>query len=589
MSEGRVKFVPGTGVCLVGSGLVVLTDADVRSEFIALLRESLRATGSFADAVAIMLAGDLDSIPTVAIASFEGGGATVRTIVRGGITVRAHRGADVGEVVWSGAEVATWTERVEVDVERVSIHFDDDLSSVGLFEIAEGVVPATRVELASPSGPPASPPSGESRHHALVPPDQVDWPASPFAAPANTPPPLPDRLLEPRAGSADADGPSVAGPTDEGIESLADSQMQPPSPAEDIGVSAVEQGEEPTLGAEEGASPDDGESASGIVDEAPTAAVSSTDDLRGGARLSGATIRLVADDLAAAAASNEAVASRPESVGDNSEQLPDAHGGDGLADADADTDAYEVDDEFDHLFGATQYRSVAEAGIDVADEASVAGGEVIRSVPSAVSALSPNAGAAEGSATDEGDHDGMTVSLAQLRASGVLPSTFVPHEGDAVVAPSGVTVHAVRCLAGHLNPPSAVACRQCSIEIPPQAHVSVQRPSLGKLVFSDGQEFVVTSPALLGRAPKASGQINGEVPELVTLPSSTKELSSTHLEVRIEGWQVIVVDRRSTNGTTVQLPLAEPQRLHPGEPFPIVPGTIVDLAEEVQFVYEASS
>ena len=46
------------------------------------------------------------------------------------------------------------------------------------------------------------------------------------------------------------------------------------------------------------------------------------------------------------------------------------------------------------------------------------------------------------------------------------------------------------------------------------------------------------------------------------------------------------VERRSRKGTTVQLPGREHQRLHPGEPFPIVPGAVVDMADEVSFTYE---
>ncbi len=82
--------------------------------------------------------------------------------------------------------------------------------------------------------------------------------------------------------------------------------------------------------------------------------------------------------------------------------------------------------------------------------------------------------------------------------------------------------------------------------------------------------------------------LTGEAPELVKVPSPLKEVSSSHLEVRLEGWQVLVVDRQSTNGTVVTAPGRDPQRLRPGEPVPITPGTTVNLADEAEFVFEAS-
>jgi hypothetical protein len=186
----------------------------------------------------------------------------------------------------------------------------------------------------------------------------------------------------------------------------------------------------------------------------------------------------------------------------------------------------------------------------------------------------------------------MTISLAQLRQMQAdEESRGSDARGSASAALPSVLasmVHAVECPSGHLNPPSASVCRACDVAIEEQAHVTVPRPVLGLFRFADGHDVEVARPMLLGRSPKADGPVSGELPELVALDSPSKEVSGTHLEVRLEAWQVLVVDRHSTNGTTVRLPRREPVRLHPGEAFPIVPGSVVDLAGEVSFVFEVT-
>jgi pSer/pThr/pTyr-binding forkhead associated (FHA) protein len=61
------------------------------------------------------------------------------------------------------------------------------------------------------------------------------------------------------------------------------------------------------------------------------------------------------------------------------------------------------------------------------------------------------------------------------------------------------------------------------------------------------------------------------------------------VEIRVEGWQVLVLDRGSTNGTVITIPGRQPQRLRAGEPFPLPVGATVNLADEAQFVYEVDA
>jgi pSer/pThr/pTyr-binding forkhead associated (FHA) protein len=95
---------------------------------------------------------------------------------------------------------------------------------------------------------------------------------------------------------------------------------------------------------------------------------------------------------------------------------------------------------------------------------------------------------------------------------------------------------------------------------------------------------------LMGRNPRTDfGGTDGEErPHVVKLPSADGDISRTHLRVTLDGWHVLVTDLNSTNGTLVTLPGRDPQPLRPGEPLPMQPGTVVTLADGIDFCYEAA-
>jgi len=178
-----------------------------------------------------------------------------------------------------------------------------------------------------------------------------------------------------------------------------------------------------------------------------------------------------------------------------------------------------------------------------------------------------------------GDHDERTVSrsaLAGLAAAGGRPG---PGRGPTVLS--------AMCPAGHPNPPSATRCRNCDVAVPAQEPVSVARPSLGRLRATVGGDVELDRPALIGRQPRRAGMVNGEMPQLVEVPNPEQDLSRAHVEVRIEDWQVWVVDLDSSNGTFVALPGRSPERLRAKEPTLIVPGSVIHLSREVTFTFEA--
>jgi pSer/pThr/pTyr-binding forkhead associated (FHA) protein len=91
----------------------------------------------------------------------------------------------------------------------------------------------------------------------------------------------------------------------------------------------------------------------------------------------------------------------------------------------------------------------------------------------------------------------------------------------------------------------------------------------------------------MGRSPRTDYH-GEERPHVVKLPGGDGEISRTHLHVSLDGWHVLVTDLHSTNGTLVVLPGREAEQLRPGEPVPIPPGTMVVLAVDVDFRYEAA-
>ncbi len=183
------------------------------------------------------------------------------------------------------------------------------------------------------------------------------------------------------------------------------------------------------------------------------------------------------------------------------------------------------------------------------------------------------------------DHDGTTISAAHLRAiasrsPGAPPPTTPPASGPGHLA--------VQCPAAHLNPPHADRCRVCGSTVPIQSPFLVPTVDLGVLRFSTGLVKPLVRPLVIGRAPKLGGSFTGPVPELVTVPSPEQDVSRTHVEVRLEGWQVLAVDKGSTNGTTVTIPGHGTQRLRPDLPFPLPVGAVLSLADEVSISFEVT-
>ena len=140
-----------------------------------------------------------------------------------------------------------------------------------------------------------------------------------------------------------------------------------------------------------------------------------------------------------------------------------------------------------------------------------------------------------------------------------------------------------------MNPPSEARCRRCGAALPSDP-VVVPRPVLGVLRLSVGDVISLDRDVVIGRNPKPDfpGADGEERPHVVRLSSEDSDISRTHLRVMLDGWHVLVADLNSTNGTLVTLPGREPEQLRPGQPMPIKPGTVVTLADGIDFRYEVA-
>lgn len=192
---------------------------------------------------------------------------------------------------------------------------------------------------------------------------------------------------------------------------------------------------------------------------------------------------------------------------------------------------------------------------------------------------------APSSSGDDTDHDGHTImssELAQLR-SGAAPAQDAP--APALPVGAGPQVLALLCVHGHANPPSRVDCRTCGAPLEGEAELAV-RPVLGRVQVAGGPRIDLDRPVVVGRRPRSPRSTAGEMPRLVTVASPNQDVSRSHVEVRLEGWHVLVTDLATTNGTVLHRGGQSPQRLHPGEATLIVDGDVVDLGDGATLTFE---
>lgn len=169
------------------------------------------------------------------------------------------------------------------------------------------------------------------------------------------------------------------------------------------------------------------------------------------------------------------------------------------------------------------------------------------------------------------DHDGATTVRPAHLAHGTVP-----------------TVLAVSCPLGHLTPPISPQCRVCHQRVAPQEPRRVDRPALGGLRLPTGEVVPLDRGVVLGRKP-APAAGSSDWPHLVHLPSDHSFVSRRHLQIELDGWDVVARDLDSRGGTTLAAPGRDAERMRPGDAYVLAPGTVLDMAHVYAVRFETGA
>ncbi|MGY1709275.1 FHA domain-containing protein [Geodermatophilus sp. SYSU D00758] len=145
------------------------------------------------------------------------------------------------------------------------------------------------------------------------------------------------------------------------------------------------------------------------------------------------------------------------------------------------------------------------------------------------------------------------------------------------------------CSRGHLNDPRVQFCALCGVRMAQQTGVLTDgvRPPLGLLVFDDGATVSLDADYLLGREPETDERVRAGAFRPLLVVDPTGGVSRHHAEIRLEGWDVVLVDTGSANGTLVAARGAPAwSSLVPGQPVQLTPGMAVRMGSR-SFAFES--
>lgn len=115
-----------------------------------------------------------------------------------------------------------------------------------------------------------------------------------------------------------------------------------------------------------------------------------------------------------------------------------------------------------------------------------------------------------------------------------------------------------------------------------------RRPPLGLLVLDIGATFVLDDNYLVGRNPEVDEAVIRSRLRPIRLDDDSGTLSRVHAEIRLEGWDVLLIDRASANGTFIAAGGQSGwSRLAPNRPVVLAPGTHVRTGRRM-FTFESA-
>ncbi|HEX3259797.1 MAG TPA: FHA domain-containing protein, partial [Pseudonocardia sp.] len=166
-----------------------------------------------------------------------------------------------------------------------------------------------------------------------------------------------------------------------------------------------------------------------------------------------------------------------------------------------------------------------------------------------------------------------------------------PRDRDESPVVEGPRTRGHLCARGHLNDPRSHFCVLCGIRMNERTGELVfgARPPLGLLVFDDGATYTVDAEYLVGRMPDVDERVRNGSLRSIVVEDRSGAVSRVHAEVRVDGWDVMLVDSRSRNGTHVAGPGANTWTTVPsGRSHRLTPGTRVRLGSRT-FLFESPS
>lgn len=205
-----------------------------------------------------------------------------------------------------------------------------------------------------------------------------------------------------------------------------------------------------------------------------------------------------------------------------------------------------------------------------------------------------NSTASEAPAPEEHDpdHDGQTIMKSSVAAdvperpagTGSTAGAAAGHAGTGTQA-TGPSVLARVCGQGHANPPTYPQCASCGLDLSGDA-IQVPRPRLGRMRISTGEVLDLDQSLIIGRQPSVSRVQGGTMPRLVQVESTGGDISRSHVEVRLEGWHVMLCDLKATNGTVLVREGQAPRRLAQNEMAILLDGDIAELGDGISLRFE---
>ena len=128
----------------------------------------------------------------------------------------------------------------------------------------------------------------------------------------------------------------------------------------------------------------------------------------------------------------------------------------------------------------------------------------------------------------------------------------------------------------------------CHQRVAPQEPRRVERPTLGGLRLPTGEVVPLDRGVVLGRKP-APGRREHRLAPPRAPARDHSFVSRRHLEIALDGWDVVARDLDSRGGTTIAPPGREPQRMRPRDAYVLEPGTVLDLAQVYAVRFETGA